>query len=101
MSMSGNSKRPEIQWMKARYISDVKSDLVKGEVYDVFYPIGDTKKLLVGYIDKWGEEYAVPSIRFEILEDKGDERMTREEKIEYWKRVEEQFKEIEKNFETE
>lgn len=56
---------------RAKYISDVPDDyLKKGEIYEVFKPKGAIKADLTGYVDKNGEKYAVPSDRFEIVEDK-------------------------------
>lgn len=55
--------------IKAKYIADVRnSDLKKGEIYDnLFRPIDDTKKRFIGYVDKYGEEYALPSSYFEVI----------------------------------
>ncbi len=55
----------------ARYISDEPSDFfVKGEVYSgLFWPVDDSRKLVLCYIDHEGEEYGMFSDHFEIIED--------------------------------
>ena len=51
--------------VRARYISDIPDDyLKKGSEYDCFYI---ELKGWLGYTDDHGENYAVPSDRFEIL----------------------------------
>lgn len=56
----------------ARYISDEPSDFfVKGEVYSgLFWPVDDSRKCIIGYIDHEGEEYGISADHFEIIEDK-------------------------------
>lgn len=55
----------------ARYISDEPSDFfVKGEVYSgLQWPIDDSRKLVLCYIDHEGEEYGMFADHFEIIED--------------------------------
>ena len=61
--------------IKARYISDEPSDFFqKGEAYDgLFYPVDDSRRLLICYEDNEGEEYAISADHFEILEESATE----------------------------
>ncbi len=67
MLMSDDIKRN----ITARYISDEGSDFfTKGEVYSgLFYPIDDSRKLIICYIDNEGEEYGISADHFEILKE--------------------------------
>ena len=58
--------------IKAKYISDEPSDFFeKGKIYDdLFWPVDDSRKIILCYIDKEGEEYGLSADHFEIIEDR-------------------------------
>ena len=64
--------RKRMIMIKARYISDEPSDFfVKGKVYDnLFYPVDDSRKLWICYIDNEGEEYGISADHFEVIEER-------------------------------
>ena len=57
--------------IKAKYISDEPSDFfVKGKIYDgLFFPVDDTRKCVICYVDHEGEEYGISADHFEIVEE--------------------------------
>lgn len=61
----------KLHYIKAKYISDEPHDcFTKGEVYDgLFYPVDDSRKCVICYIDSEGEEYGISADKFEIIEE--------------------------------
>ena len=55
----------------AKYVSDEPSDFfVKDETYSgLFYPVDDSRKCIIGYIDHEGEEYGISADHFEIIKE--------------------------------
>ena len=58
--------------IKAKYISDEPSDFFeKGKIYDgLFWPVDDSRQIIVGCIDHEGEEYGISADHFGIIEDR-------------------------------
>lgn len=70
MKLSKQKSVTKPVWFRARYISDEPSDYFeKGKIYDVFYPVDDSRGCIICYIDHEGEEYGISADHFEVLDE--------------------------------
>ena len=65
------------KYIKAKYVSDEPLDFFeKGKIYDkLFYPVDDSRKCIICYIDEEGEEYGISADCFEVIEEYQQSRM--------------------------